>query len=176
MDNTDLGAQVTVESSQLAETVLSVTDNATTSIMSKSVSVQTISTMLTETQDSSSQTKTSSSMTHSNFKNDDKGIHFYTGLETYQKFLFVLHTLGIAAFQLNYVYGAVHQLDVFDQFFLIMMKLRRHTANFELSRLFCTTQHEVYNIVFTWIRFMALQWQQISIWPPRDIVRFFCPE
>ena len=29
-----------------------------------------------------------------NFVNDNAGMHFYTGLETYDKFLFVLRTLG----------------------------------------------------------------------------------
>ena len=40
------------------------------------------------------------------FVTDDEGIHFYTGLQNYDKFLMVLHTLGPAVNELNYYHGA----------------------------------------------------------------------
>ena len=47
---------------------------------------------------------------------------------THDKLLFVLSTLGPAAHALNCMYGAISQIEVVDQFFLVMMKLRRYTT------------------------------------------------
>ena len=44
-----------------------------------------------------------------NFSKDDKAIQFYTGLESYLKFKFVLNTLGPAAYSLNYIYHSVEK-------------------------------------------------------------------
>ena len=38
-----------------------------------------------------------SGFAHAQFQTDDKVIHFYTGLETYEKSLFVFRNVGIAA-------------------------------------------------------------------------------
>ena len=54
---------------------------------------------------------------------------------TYDKLLFVLSTLGPAEYALNYMYEAISQIEVVDQFFLVLMKLRRYTTNFKLLRL-----------------------------------------
>jgi hypothetical protein len=106
---------------------------------------------------------------------DDETIHFYTGLESYSKVKFVLATLGPAAYCLKYMYGSVSGISVSDQFFLVLMKLRQHKTNFELSKLFCISESDVYNIFSTWIRFMSLQWGEVDIWPPQDLVRFYTP-
>ena len=50
-------------------------------------------------------------------KFDNVTIHFYTGLETYNKFCMVLQTLGSAVNSLNYYYKIVPQLSVEDQYF-----------------------------------------------------------
>ena len=70
------------------------------------------------------------------FIGDNDAIHYYTDLETYETLLFVLSTLGPEVHVLNYMYGTISQTEVVDQFFLVLMKLRRYTTNFELSRLF----------------------------------------
>lgn len=78
-----------------------------------------------------------------NFNNDDKAIHFYTGLESYSKFMFVLSTLGPAAYFLNYIYHSVENLSVPNQLFMTLIKLRRYTTNFELSRMFNISENSV---------------------------------
>ena len=110
-----------------------------------------------------------------NFSKDDKAIHFYTGLESYLKFMFVLNTLGPAAYSLNYIYHSVEKISVPNQLFMALMKLRRYTTNFELSRMFNVSENSVKNIIFTWILFMAKQWREINIWPSRNLVRYFNP-
>ena len=77
------------------------------------------------------------------FISDDAGIHFYTGLENYMKFKFVLSTLGPAAYCLNYVYHNVCNISVENQFFLVVIKLRRGTTNFEMSRMFNISESTV---------------------------------
>ena len=90
-------------------------------------------------------------MSINNFTNDDAGVNFYTGLETLTKFYFVLRTLGPAAHCLNYIYHRVSNISVPDQFFLVLCKLRRHTTNFELSRLFGVSEKTVSNIYYIFL-------------------------
>jgi len=80
------------------------------------------------------------------FIGDNDTIHYYTELETYETLLFVLSTLGSEVHVLNYMYGTISQTEVVDRFFLVLMKLRRYTTNFELSRLFNISESDVYNI------------------------------
>lgn len=121
------------------------------------------------------QTPTWPSLCIEKLYNDDDAILFYTGLSTYDDFIFVLATLGDAAYHLHYMYNRVDQLNVENQFFLTLIKLRQHKTNFELSRLFCISEHSVINIWITWINFMAKQWREIDLWPDRDLIRFFSP-
>ena len=123
----------------------------------------------------STQTLSWPSLCVEKIETDPAGMLFYTGLQTYSDFKFVLSTLGPAAYELNYMYYRSDQLSVENQFFLTLIKLRQHKTNFELSRLFDISETAVVNIWVTWINFMALQWQEIDIWPERDTVRFFCP-
>ncbi|CAC5377339.1 unnamed protein product [Mytilus coruscus] len=81
------------------------------------------------------QTLTWPSLCVEKFMFDSPGIMFYTGLQTYEDFTFVLATLGNAAYDLNYLYYRSEQLSVENQFFLTLIKLRQHKTNFELSRL-----------------------------------------
>ena len=109
------------------------------------------------------------------FRSDDAAIHFYTGLETYAKFVNVLHSLGPAAYCLRYIYFQVSGVSVEDQLFMTLMKLRRYTLNFELSRFFSVSEATVKNIVYTWILFMSKQWRRLNIWPSQELVRHFAP-
>lgn len=159
------------------ETVTAVNEDATVIIEQSSINSKEVQTHISNVNDSKScGTQFASNAVYSavKFKYDNRSIHFYTGLETYVKFIFVLSTLGPAAYHLNYKYGSV-TLSIVDQFLLTLIKLRRHLCNFELSRMFGVSEVQVYNVVFTWIRFMALQWREISIWPPQEVVRFYAP-
>ena len=58
----------------------------------------------------------------------------------------MLSTLGIAQNNLRYMYGHVANISIQDQFFLVLIKLRRHMSNFELSRMFRVSEATVYNV------------------------------
>lgn len=110
------------------------------------------------------------------FKNNDEALHFYTGLETYDKFLFVYRTLGEATEKLNYFYCLPpDHISPIDQFFLTLIILRKHKTYYELKLMFNTTEKQVYNIFITWIRFMKIQWSKIPIWPSKELVKFYSP-
>lgn len=121
------------------------------------------------------QTLDSPPFTVERFVEDDDGIHYYTGLENYQKFQFVLSTLGNAAYNLKYRWKGCKKLTVTDQFFLTLIKLRVHPPNFELSRMFNISESTVANIFHTWICFLACQWRELNIWPSRELINFFMP-
>jgi ABC-type glucose/galactose transport system permease subunit len=99
-------------------------------------------------------------------------IMFYTGLQTYEVFIFVLATLGNAAYELNYLYYRSEQLSVENSFFLTLIKIRQHKTNFELSHLFNISEIAVVNIWVTWVNFMAKQWREVNMFPDQDIVSF----
>ncbi|XP_052788486.1 uncharacterized protein LOC128223234 [Mya arenaria] len=110
-----------------------------------------------------------------NFEHDSAAVHFYTGLENYLKFMFVLSTLGPAAYHLNYIYHSVISVTVPDQFLIVLMKLRRHTTSFELSRMFSVAESVISNIFITWVLFMEKQWRELNIWPSQELVKHFAP-
>lgn len=109
------------------------------------------------------------------FQNDPEGLAYYTGLENYKKFLFVLQSLGSTAYHLKYYYKQVECMSVENQFFLTLIKLRRAKDNFELSRLFEISEATVTNIFITWVNFLYRQWKQVDLWPERDVVKFYMP-
>lgn len=102
-------------------------------------------------------------------------LHFYTGLETYLKFLMVLESLGPAASSLRYYYGSSPPLSIEDQFLVTLIKLRQHTPHQELSFWFGIDEKQITNIFVTWVNFMACQWTEINWWPSRELVQFFSP-
>jgi len=109
------------------------------------------------------------------FAMEPKTMHYYTGLETYEKFVMVLDTLGSAAYQLNYFLGKKPTLSIEDQFFLTLVKLRVHPPHQELSILFGISEKEVSSIFVTWVNFVYLQWSELNWWPSRKLVSYFMP-
>ncbi|XP_062615043.1 uncharacterized protein LOC134276769 [Saccostrea cucullata] len=128
-----------------------------------------------ELRDTCTQTQSQPIFSVEQFEKDNSAIHFYTGLETYAKFLFTLQSLGPAAYCLRYVFFQVQGVSIPNQYFMTLMKLRRYTTNFDLSRFFNVSESTVKNIVLTWILFMSKQWREISIWPSQSLVRYFAP-
>ena len=138
---------------------------------------QTVDASLPELKENGTQSNPHSKQKYSieDFRDDPKGLHYYTGLESYIAFFDVLASLGPASYELNYWNNVNPTISVPDQFLLTIWKCRRYTPNFELARAFGISESDVYAIFVTWIRFMRLQWEEIDIWPDRELVDFFCP-
>ena len=141
------------------------------------ISTQTHLTSTVTMDDAECQTQpgASATMTHTHFIHDSEGLNYYTGIQQYDTFMNVLHSLGPAAYQLNYWNGVSPTISVVDQFFMTLVKLRLHRPNFELSRMFGISEPDIYGIIVTWIKFMSLQWREINLWPERELVTFFAP-
>ena len=104
----------------------------------------------------------SAAFTVKTFVDDPPAVHFYTGLKSYATFQFVLSTLGPAIYHLNYYDGSPPPLDLEDQFFLTLIKLRRHKTNYELSILFRLSVSRVTSVFVTLANFMYAQWIELD--------------
>ena len=108
---------------------------------------------------------------------DDEMLHYYTGLGNYSNFSFTLQTLGLGAYHLKYrKLKRPPQISVENQFLITLIRLRRYMPYIELAFLFGIRRYTVSSILCTWINFMYCKWRTLTIWPTRDLVRFFCPE
>lgn len=106
-----------------------------------------------------------------NYRNNDGSIHFFTGLESFHKFIFVFNLLGSCA-QLNYYCGNPPvNIHVVDQFFITLLILRRHYTYEYIAALCGTTIKEVYNIFTTWVRFISLQFRSVDLWIDRQKIK-----
>ena len=89
-----------------------------------------------------------------NLKNDQKLFHYYTGLETVDKFMAVYHTLGPAVDHLTYYRAStVENLTPLNQFLLMIVKLRQDLEYLPLSRLAGISVYTAENVFVTWVNF-----------------------
>ncbi|KAL4719540.1 hypothetical protein ACJJTC_013835 [Scirpophaga incertulas] len=107
---------------------------------------------------------------------DDESVSYYTGLETYSKFTFVLSTLLPMAYDIKYRWSRVVGLSVEDQLLMLLIKLRRNKPDFEIGKMFDVSKTEVSNVIVTWINFVSDMWSLIDIWPTREMVNFYMPD
>lgn len=171
IDACDLGAEVEVGA----------TDNEVLQNQQPTIAAPTTTTVGTMTEPISANTFPSFSEKKSYFSiemlmENDEALHFFTGLENSTKFNYVFQSLGPTAYKLNYFFGQVSKPKVEYQFLLVLMKLRQRKCNYELALMFGIDEKAVYNIFVTWVRFMALQWREIDLWPSKDLVQFYSPE
>ncbi|KAK6165462.1 hypothetical protein SNE40_022386 [Patella caerulea] len=129
----------------------------------------------TEICDTSVQTDSYSYFSVERLKQDNKKMLNYSGCESYDRFLMILHSLGPAAYRLNYYYHDVRNVSIENQLLLTLVKLRMNWTNFVLADMFEISETTVSNIFITWVNFMYHQWKEIQIWPSRDLVRYFAP-
>ena len=91
------------------------------------------------------------------YKYNPKAFSFYTGFTSYEHFMFLFHSLGPAAYELNYKCSS---LNPPDQLFLTVMKLRCAKEGVELSLMFeISTVSRVFN---TWVNFVYFQSKELN--------------
>ena len=124
----------------------------------------------------STQTYAAPRYTIGDFKNKPKILLHLTGLENYEKFLTVLYSLGPGVYNMKYVRNNIGNLDITDQLFLVLWKLRRYPSDIELAEHFSIPEVAVGNIFITWILFMSETWSHIDLWPIREVIDFYMPD
>ncbi|XP_074643712.1 uncharacterized protein LOC141900631 [Tubulanus polymorphus] len=121
------------------------------------------------------QTEKKPGMKASDYMFNDEAFHYYTGMNSYEFFRFLLGSFGQVVNELRYYYQNKPPLAIEDQFFLTLTKLRLARPHYELSLMFGCSEKEVKNIFVTWINFLHLHFKEINWWPSRDIVKFYSP-
>jgi len=109
------------------------------------------------------------------YKDRPDGVRYYTGLETYHKFMFVFQSLT-DIFPISYRDCKVDVLSLENQLFLTIWKLRRNTPDFELGDHFGVSRTTVSNIFISMVSFMAKQWGKINTWLSRSLTDYYMPD
>jgi len=110
------------------------------------------------------------------FKDNPAAIKYFTGLESYEKFIFVFQSLRTDLFEVPYRNHKVKNVTLKNQFFLTLWKLRRNTPDFELGMHFGISQTTASNVFASFVLFMAKQWGKIDIWLSRSLTDYFMPD
>lgn len=110
------------------------------------------------------------------FSLTDRLFHKLTGLVSYSNFSMVLSTFGDDIEGMNYYYGWTPTMQLEDQFFLTLIRLRMNKPIWEIAMLFKLSEKEVSNIFITWINFLYFHFKDIDWWPSRDTVQYFSPK
>lgn len=72
--------------------------------------------------------------------------------------------------------GRSRSLRPFDEYFLVMCRLRQGFPEEHLSHLFDISTSTVSRIFISWINFMDLRLGQLNIWPTRQVINETMPE
>lgn len=125
--------------------------------------------------DRSAQTIILPSFSVYNYEHNSKAINFFTGMENFEKLTHIFSSLGDCS-NLKYFYEMPPvRYNVFEQFFMTLLILRRHQGFEEISMLYQITLKQVANIFITWIRLMASQWKDLDLWLDRETVTATMP-
>jgi hypothetical protein len=119
-------------------------------------------------------------------ENDDTKVSFYTGFPSYKHFKACFDFLGPAVDHLEYrdslkvlpksKKGRPRSLSPIDEFFLTLVRLRLGLLEQDLAYRFGISQSTVSRIFTTWINFIYIQFKQLPIWPPKEIINAYMPQ
>ena len=117
-----------------------------------------------------SQTPPLSKVSIEGMTDDPKTLQYFTGLDSYRHFRYVMQSLGPGAYHVEYRWRSPQKISVENQLLLKIIKLRLHEPNQELAFLFGVSEFRASNIFVTWINFMYCSWKELDIWPSRELV------
>lgn len=110
------------------------------------------------------------------FKDDPRGVFYFTGLLNHEQFMMIFRTLGKKVHHIKYNYeDPKREMTPENQFFLTLWKLRRNCCDYELSRHFCVSEVNARLIFKKMITFMASQWKLLDIWPTQEFLKPYMP-
>ena len=132
------------------------------------------------------------------FQSSGASIHFYTGFPNWKVFMSVFRYLNPGDMGENTYWlssrknvsasvyeevaangskkGRSRSLRPFDEYFLVMCRLRQGFPEEHLSHLFDISTSTVSRIFISWINFMYLRLGQLNIWPTRQVINETMPE
>ena len=119
-----------------------------------------------------------------NVAKDDQLITFYTGFPCYESLKACYEYLGPGVNDLKYwgsnnqdiSYGRKRLLSTFNEYFLVLVRLRLGLFEKDLANRFNISMSTVSRICRTWIRFMYLRFKEVPLWPSKDLVNLYMPK
>ena len=119
-----------------------------------------------------------------NISKDEQLITFYTGFPSYASLKSCYDYLGPTVDNLMYWgskdkdvgHGRSRALSSFNEFFLVLVRLRLGLFERDLANRFNVSVSTVCRICRTWIRFMYLRFKKIPLWPSRSLVNLYMPK
>ena len=119
------------------------------------------------------------------FKDSPADIAFYTGFHDYETLMLSYSIVEESAKNINYgtyskitydnKLGRPRKLSCFEEFILVLVKLRLGLFNLDLAHRFKVSESSVSLIFRTWIRFLRCEFEPLVRLPPRDILQLHMP-
>ena len=118
------------------------------------------------------------------FKDSAADISFYTGFHDYKTLMLCYSIVEESAKNINYgtytkIYddklGRPRKLSCFEEFILVLMKLRLGLFNRDLAHRFKVSESSVSLIFRTWIRFLRCEFEALIRLPQRDVLQLHMP-
>lgn len=110
-------------------------------------------------------------MNEDNMKGQDNKVKFYTGLTT---FSLLLHVFNLVSQKVN-LQSSKCSLSKFQEFLIVMMRLRLGLAEQDLGYRFGVHQSTVSRIIDRWLAPMSHALERLIVWPERDVLQKTMP-
>ena len=120
-----------------------------------------------------------------NFKDSASDISFYTGFSDYETLMLCYSIVEESSKNLNYgsyvkqtdggKIGRRRKLSNFQEFIMVLVKLRLGLFNRDLAYRFKVSENTVSLIFRTWIRFLRVELEPLICLPPREVLRQHMP-
>ena len=119
-----------------------------------------------------------------NISKDEQLVTFYSGFPNYATLKSCYDYLGPTVDNLMYWgskdkdvgHGRSRALSSFNEFFLVLVRLRLGLLERDLAYRFKISVSTVSRICRTWVHFMYLRFKEIPLWSSRDLVNLYMPK
>lgn len=116
----------------------------------------------------------------------DEDITFYTGFPDYNAMLLCFNIIEESANNIVYEHkrvstgnvpvGRPRILTKFQEFVLVMMRLRLGLFEKDLAHRFNVSRSTVSKVTNAWVRFLSVEFAQLIAIPPRDVITQYMPD
>ncbi|KAK3713861.1 hypothetical protein QZH41_001888 [Actinostola sp. cb2023] len=122
------------------------------------------------------------------YKDSDEDIAFYSGFPDYNAMMLCYKIVEDSAKNMSYDHERVYidmqhkkpgrrrVLTVFQEFTLVMMRLRLGLFERDIAHRFSVSVTSVSRITRTWIRFLRCEFEPLINIPPNDVIKLHMPE
>ena len=123
------------------------------------------------------------------YKDNPDDIAFYTGLSDYEMFIMCFNLVKDSAKNISYNHDRKHcdlnkinqpgrprALTTFQEFTMVMMRLRLGLFERDLAHRFNVSTMSVSRITRSWLRFLRAEFEPLIQIPPSDVLKYYMPK